>query len=58
MRSILVLLLLAAGTAGCAGRMEAPQQPASAAPQPQPGSMSARMGGDYTWMATIRGRSQ
>jgi hypothetical protein len=51
MRSIVLLILLACGTAGCAAPAPQRADTPSAAPQPQPGTLTPRMGGDYNWIA-------
>ncbi len=54
---LLLLLLLGLGAVGCAGRAELPEQTASAAPQPKPGTVTARMGGEYTWIGAVHSRN-
>ncbi len=57
MRSMLMLCLLAGVVTGCAGRMTLPEDTTSAAPQMQPGTLTGRINGDYTWYGTVRSRN-
>lgn len=52
MRSIFLLALLAIGTASCTAPAEQVAD-TSAASQPKPGTVTARMNGQYGWYGTI-----
>lgn len=57
MRSIFILLLVTLGLAACAGpateRAEAPTAPS----QPQPGTVTAHMGGQMGWSGTLSSKA-
>lgn len=52
MRSIFLLALLAIGTASCTAPAEQVAD-TTAASQPKPGTVTARMNGQYGWYGTI-----
>lgn len=58
MRPILLMFLLACGAPGCAAPTEPATGTQSAAPQPKPGTVSARMGGEFGWYGTMGSKSR
>lgn len=57
MRPIILLVLLACGAAGCTAPAEQRADTPAVSPQPQPGSVTARMGGQFGWYGAVRSQN-